>query len=82
MTKLYEVRYYAPDGHGTPADDTVITVGTLEECRREIRDMIGAYYDDPGCKWDGLDGDVEAYHESAEEGCGGYAIRPVSDDDL
>jgi hypothetical protein len=31
--------------------------------------------------WAGTEGDVEAYHESLGEGCGGWAIRRVEDED-
>jgi hypothetical protein len=80
---VYEAYRYAADGHAgelDPADPemsdgAVLVRGTLEECRRAVARRIATSLET--ARWRGLDGDVEAYHESDQEGCGGWAIRPV-----
>jgi hypothetical protein len=79
MTELYQAWTYAADGHGEPAD--LVGSGTLEECRRAVAARFGDV--SKARRWDGLDGDVEAYRERlpdepGAEGCGGVAIRRVS----
>lgn len=72
----YEAYRYAADGHADePGDGEVIATGTLEECRSAIFSRLHGY--STGWYWSGTAGDVEAYHESADEGCGGWAIRPA-----
>lgn len=82
--EMYEAVRYAADGHSGEinptgdSDNEVICTGTLEECRDAISQRIGQM---DGRRWDGGDNDVEAYHDSDEEGCGGYAIRKMGDDE-
>lgn len=72
----FQAYRYAADGHaGGEGDGEVIATGTLEECRAAIAERINGDLAD--MRWHGSDGDVDAYHESDEEGCGGYAIRLV-----
>lgn len=74
MTDVYEAYRYAADGHaGEEGDGRIIATGTLEDCREAVAQMIGGTMD--AMRWGGSDDDVEAYHESDDEGCGGYAIR-------
>ncbi len=88
----YEACRYAADGHGGErsclrldgdrvvdcgGDGEVIASGTLEHCRAIIASLT-TYATLEDARWSGTDGDIEAYHESDEEGCGGWAIRPVS----
>jgi hypothetical protein len=79
MTK-YEAYRYAADGHGgenVPGGDSdgeVICCGDLEDCRNAVDRRIGQM---DKRRWSGTNDDVEAYHDSDEEGCGGYAIRRV-----
>ena len=78
--KTFEAVRYADAGHaGEPGDGAVIAKGTLAECRKEIALRHKGYfgYTMARAQWSGTDGDVEAYHESAEEGCGGWAIHPA-----
>ena len=72
----YEIVRYAADGHaGEPGDGDVLTiVRTLAEAREWIREQHGELE-----RWAGMDDDIEAYHESADEGCGGWAIRLEDD---
>lgn len=73
----YEAYRYAADGHaGEQGDGEVIMRGTLDECRGAVLERTTDFR----C-WDGTEGDIEAYHESDEEGCGGWAIRPAAGDD-
>lgn len=82
---LYEAVRYAADGCAGEvnpvgdSDNEVICTGTLEECRDAISQRVGQMDDR---RWDGGDNDVEAYHESDEEGCGGYAIRKIGEDEI
>jgi hypothetical protein len=78
-TVIYQAVRYAADGHaGEQGDGEIICEGSLAECREAIRRAIGPYFDDPDCPWTPHgDGDVEAYNESADEGCGGFVIRIV-----
>lgn len=74
----YDLIRYAADGHaGEQGDGDVVATGTLEECRAAVADLV----DGPvqAMRWGGTDDDVEAYHESMDEGCGGWAIRPAVD---
>lgn len=72
----YEAYRYAADGHaGEQGDGAAVATGTIEECRQAIQARIEEPLD--AARWDGTDDDVEACHESAAEGCGGYAIRPA-----
>jgi hypothetical protein len=73
------------------SDGAVLARGSLEECRSAIMRRIlpdlhgigGGLMTDAEAerlrraRWSGPDGSIEAYHESDEEGCGGWAIRPV-----
>lgn len=72
MRTTYEAYRYAADGHaGEQGDGEIIATGTLTECRTAIWMEIG----EAAALWSGTDDDVEAYHDSDGEGCGGYAIR-------
>lgn len=76
--QTYVAIRYAADGHaGEAGDGAIIAQGTLDECREDIAARIGGTLD--ATRWDGLqeEGDIEAYHESFEEGCGGYVIRAI-----
>lgn len=84
MEETFEAVRYAADGHaGEPGDGDIIATGSLEECRAEIqrRTIAGALRGNTwsgsllSLCWSGTDDDIEAYHESDEEGCGGWAIR-------
>jgi hypothetical protein len=74
--KHYEIAYYPPDGHGTPVDKPPAIDGqrfaTVAEARVAIREHLRGK--DYGL-WSGTDDDIEAWHESNEDGCGGFAIR-------
>ena len=76
----YEAVRYAADGHQGEvvpygdSDNEVIWSGDLEECRNAIAKRIGQM---DSRRWDGGNDDIEAYHDSEDEGCGGYAIRRV-----
>jgi hypothetical protein len=81
VTTLYEIIRYAADGHaGEPGDGACEQVAeTLDEARAWIRDRIGG---DHG-RWIPPDPDhdgtiIEAWHESADYGCGGYVIRSTA----
>lgn len=83
----YEAYRYAADGcAGEEGDGAVVATGTLEECRGAIerRNIYAAGWTLDDMRWSGMPagvrteddpGDVEAYHESDREGCGGWAIR-------
>lgn len=79
----YEVIRYAADGHPGEVDvldpwyteEAVAFRGTLAECRQAIADHLAPGYTLAEARWDGLDGDLEAYYESPQEGCGAWAIR-------
>jgi len=74
----YVVVRYAADGHGgEQGDGQVVATGTLDECRGVVFRHIDGWLGD--MRWGGTDGDVEAYHESDADGCGGYAIRLEAD---
>jgi hypothetical protein len=80
----YEAVRYAADGHaGEPGDGAVLARGSLRECRDAIAHALlpgtqyAAGHPMVDLAWDGTDSDVEAYHESDAEGCGGWAIRPA-----
>jgi len=93
MEQTYEAYRYAADGHaGEPGDGEIIATGTLAHCREQIAMLLGAPHAEgfardltvlDGHRWSGLQDDeagkddIEAYHESDEEGCGGWAIRPA-----
>ena len=85
----YEAVRYAAEGcqgevvPGGDSDGDVIATGSIEECREAIAERVGAHRM-AGLRWGGMSedwdgngatGDVEAYHESDEDGCGGWAIR-------
>lgn len=74
MERKYAVVRYDGDG-GSNMEQ--VTDGSLEWCREYIASRIDGTLD--ANRWEGLpeDGDIEAYHESAEEGCGGYTINHV-----
>ena len=72
---------YAVDGHGEPSE--IVCTGTLDECREAVIKRLSRNWGNKATevyRWSGLsdDGDVEAYHESDDEGCGGVAIRLVA----
>jgi hypothetical protein len=71
----YQAYTYPQDGCGDQA--VVIETGSLEHCREAVKKELGDL--DEWRLWNGLseDGDVEAYHESEAEGCGGIAIRKL-----
>lgn len=81
----YQVIRYAADGHqgeidplGTYTDGAVVhEAGTLKEARAWIRERGGGVFGRwDGQMWDEHDPEIlEAWHESLEEGCGGYLIR-------
>lgn len=82
----YSVTYYAPDGsaggvsvgpHQEDAGERLAEDVTLDEARTIIERRLAGHIDPDDARWGGLSehGDIEAYHESADEGCGGYAIR-------
>ena len=77
MTKKYLVTYYGADGSGgTVANPPSLSGETfvgLRSARAAIKAALGGqtYGRWPG---EAADGDVEAWHESRDEGCGGYAI--------
>lgn len=78
----YEVHRYPADGtslegHDYGQDAHVHTADTLGDAREWIADRIDLALDD--ARWPGERGDVEAYHQSGEYGCGGYAIRRAED---
>jgi hypothetical protein len=80
MVNYQAVRYAADGcaGEQVPygdSDNEVICTGDLEDCRTAISQRVGQM--DKRC-WSGGDDDLEAYHDSDEEGCGGYAIRRVN----
>lgn len=82
MKQAYEAYRVAADGMageqvpGGDDDGAVIATGTIEECREAIEHRLGA--DNMlGLQWAGGEGDVEAYYDSEDEGCGGYHIRPA-----
>lgn len=80
MTTRYEAVRYAADGHtgeiipNGDSDGEVIWSGDLDDCRSAISRRVG---DMDSRRWDGGDDDIEAYHDSDEEGCGGYSIRRI-----
>jgi len=78
---IYEAYRYAADGHaGELGDGEIVETGTLDECRAAVSvalESVGWRGGFASQRWDGDDDDVEAYHESDEEGCGGWAIRPA-----
>jgi hypothetical protein len=82
VTTLYEIIRYAADGHaGEPGDGACVQVAeTLDEARAWIRDRIGGDYGrwTPDPNPDGPDSNREAWHESADYGCGGYVIRSTA----
>jgi len=83
----YRISYYGPDGTGGSLPDEAYPAIHGQECRTlaiaraYIRDAVGGRMfgrwngepedDDPGSLWE----TVEAWHESRDEGCGGYAIE-------
>lgn len=69
----YEVYNYGANGAYEPED--VTEVETLREARRSVRSRLGDLA--AWRRWRGTDTDVEAYHDSRDDGCGGVAIRPV-----
>lgn len=73
---IYQAYTYAADGCGEQSK--IIETGTIAQCRAAVKKELGDV--SPWRKWDGLsdDGDVEAYHESEKEGCGGIAIKRLS----
>lgn len=91
MSTVYEVYRYAADGCAgevdpiSPerSDGAVLATGSLAECQAAVRKALGARMRDKvltaagfaARRWPGTDGDVEAYHESWANGCGGWAIR-------
>lgn len=81
----YEAYRYAADGHaGEPGDGAVIARGSIDDCRgaiRSRRDAQPGSIDRGACdaRWSGTCDDVEAYHESDVDGCGGWAIRPAAE---
>lgn len=85
MAETYEAIRYAADGHAGEAsvwegytDGEVVERGTLEAVRTAVAQCLpeGRPSMDR-LRWSGADGDVEAYHESDDEGCGGWVIRPA-----
>jgi hypothetical protein len=83
----FEAVRYAGEGGGEVypddprrSDGAVIAAGTLEECRQEIlaeARRLGLQAE----RWrplDGMDDAVEAYHDSPDEGCGGWLIRRIA----
>ena len=72
---MYQAYTYAADGCGEAS--RVIETGTISQCRDAVKKELGDLAE--WRRWDGLseDGDVEAYHESKAEGCGGVAIRKL-----
>ncbi len=84
IVKICEAYRAAADGHageqvlGGDNDGDIIAVGSIDDCRAEISNRIGADAM-PKMRWAGTDGDIEAYYDSDDEGCGGYHIRPVSE---
>lgn len=77
MENKYTVTYYGADGSGgstaNPPEIHAKTFRTLAEARQVIKTAMGGR---TYGTWRGLaeDGDVEAWHASGDEGCGGYAI--------
>jgi len=74
----YAAVRYAADGHaGEQGDGEVIARGSIEDCRQAIALRIRGSLD--AMRWSGTDsnGDIEAYCESDEEGCGGYAVTAL-----
>jgi hypothetical protein len=69
---VYTVSNYASDGSWCEANPAEFH--SLEEAREEVGRRLGDLRD--WRKWSGLpdDNDVEAYHASREDGCGGVAI--------
>lgn len=65
--QTFHAIYYYPDGYGNR--EKVEFEGTFGECLAYVRDQIGSDFGE----WTDENGDV-GYHESAEEGCGGYMI--------
>lgn len=76
---IHQAYRYAADGHqGEVGDGEEVGWGTLAECRDAIAERLGVHASAlAGFRWDGTGDDVEAYHESDAEGCGGYAIIRV-----
>jgi len=73
---MYEVKYYWADGcsgpsgtepapHGQRFDSLLEATAAVEAVVPEIDDQT----------WSGDDGDIIAYHESSDDGCGGFSIR-------
>jgi|GEM_PF-5011614 len=80
MAEEFEAVRYAADGHAGEqdpipgrTDGEIVARGTLAECVERIAALCGHGWS--GRCWPGTGDDVEAYHESADEGCGGWAIR-------
>ena len=84
----YRAYRYAADGHaGEPGDGATLYIGSLDECRAVIAKRIDGPLNDARwsgseADWDdmGAPADVEAYSESQEEGCGGWAIHRTNAD--
>lgn len=74
---MYKISYYGPDGCGgsvaNPPEIHGKAFETIDDAREAIREALGGK---TFGKWSGLSehDDVEAWHESGDEGCGGYAI--------
>lgn len=69
---MYCVSNYGPAGVTVP--EQTVEFSTLAEAREEVRRRLGDLED--WRKWAGLedDNDIEAYHASREEMCGGVSI--------
>lgn len=74
-TKTYVIQYYGSDGSGE-LGALEGNFSTMAEARAEINRRVGNHGKWPGVGDNDPDGwaTVEAWHESADECCGGYGI--------
>lgn len=78
-SRIYDAKPYAADGHGTIDTTSAVYAeyhGTYDEV---IEDLCQSQYGGDhermnSLRWVGDEGEVEAYHDSDAEGCGGWAI--------
>jgi hypothetical protein len=72
----YEVEHYGADGSPDTNPETAGPFNTIEEARDWIKRRLGGRgfgtWSPPS---ENFPGEVEGWHESAEEGCGGWMIR-------
>lgn len=74
MTNQVRITYYGGDGHGSLPDDQQPRIVGEYPSEEAARDAILDYLGDDYGSWQDPDTDTNCYHESGDEGCGGFCI--------